>query len=284
MEYNIITLIEYNNIMKENYCNNCGKQGHLYHQCKLPITSIGIVLFRYNKKKNKIEYLMICRKDTLGYVDFMRGKYSVFNKDYIINMIKQMTIQEKIKLKTYEFEELWINVWGDENLSNQYKVEEIISKEKFKYLRNGISIKGDFYNLSELIDNTGQDNIWDEPEWGFPKGRRNYQEKDFECAIREFGEETGLNIKKLKVIENLLPFEEIFTGSNYKSYKHKYYLMAMNYDVSIIETKFEKTEVSSMEWKCYDDCMKCIRPYNLEKKRLITNIHECLNKYTLFLC
>ena len=51
--------------MNDNYCNNCGKQGHLYHQCKMPITSIGIIVFRYNEKNN-IEYLMIRRKDTLG--------------------------------------------------------------------------------------------------------------------------------------------------------------------------------------------------------------------------
>ena len=32
--------------MKEyNFCNNCGKHGHLFHQCKNPITSIGIIVF-----------------------------------------------------------------------------------------------------------------------------------------------------------------------------------------------------------------------------------------------
>ena len=55
-----------------NFCNNCGKNGHAFHQCKYPITSIGVILFKY--QKNNIKYLMIRRKDTLGYVDFMRGK------------------------------------------------------------------------------------------------------------------------------------------------------------------------------------------------------------------
>ena len=31
----------------------------------------------------------------------------------------------------------------------------------------------------------------------------------------------------LKLIQNVLPIEELFTGSNYKSYKHKYYLAFM---------------------------------------------------------
>jgi len=65
--------------MSENYCNNCGKLGHYYHHCKMPITSIGIIVFRVNPEGKK-EFLMIRRKDTLGYIDFMRGKYSIYNK------------------------------------------------------------------------------------------------------------------------------------------------------------------------------------------------------------
>ena len=259
-----------------NYCNNCGKQGHLYHQCKLPITSIGIVLFRNNKETDRPEYLMICRKDTLGYIDFMRGKYSLYNRDYIMNMLKQMTYEEKTSLKQLSFDELWKNIWGNEKILNQYKVEEVVSREKFNSLRNGILNKNIFYTLSDLIDDSYTHDCWCEPEWGFPKGRRNYQEKDFECAVREFGEETGLNIKNLKIIKNILPFEEIFTGSNYKSYKHKYFLAYMCFEDTLNMDNFELSEVSKMEWKSFDDCIESIRSYNLEKKRLITNIHHTI--------
>ena len=31
---------------KNSFCNNCGKIGHLFHQCKIPITSIGIIALR----------------------------------------------------------------------------------------------------------------------------------------------------------------------------------------------------------------------------------------------
>jgi hypothetical protein len=41
-------------------CNNCGKQGHMFHQCKMPITSYGVIVFRTSDKG--IEYLMIRRK------------------------------------------------------------------------------------------------------------------------------------------------------------------------------------------------------------------------------
>lgn len=266
--------------MNDNYCNNCGKTGHMFHQCKMPITSIGIIVYRRNVElENQIEYLMICRKDTLGFIDFMRGKYSVYNKDYIINMVKQMTVDERTRLLKDDFNELWKSIWGNKEISNQYKMEEIVSKDKFNSLRLGIVNKTDFYNLSSIVEACENDETWTEPEWGFPKGRRNFQEKDIECALREFQEETGFS--KIKFIENLLPYEEIFTGSNYKSYKHKYFIAYMQYENTLTMGDFEKSEVSNMCWKNYIDCVELIRPYNLEKKRMLSIIHAAITQYKI---
>ena len=142
--------------MNDNYCNNCGKQGHLYHQCKMPITSIGIIVFRYNEQNN-IEYLMIRRKDTLGFIDFMRGKYSIYNKEYLINMFKQMTNSEKERIRNMSFDELWKDIWKTEHISSQYKLEEVISKEKFNSLKNGISNTHIFYNIETIIEESNDE-------------------------------------------------------------------------------------------------------------------------------
>jgi 8-oxo-dGTP pyrophosphatase MutT (NUDIX family) len=275
---------------------------------------------------------MICRKDTLGYIDFMRGKYSVSNHKYILNMFKQMTEYEKYKLSTLTFDELWNDLWSSEmnsthhddvcvesqkspqvKLSNSYRQEEINSREKFLYLSR-TPVNNIFHSTTDishlLHDSTSLSvlhhllmvsNIpdmwkcesnpippdgggWKEPEWGFPKGRRNHSENDYECALREMTEETGFPSSVVKNIKNVLPFDEIFLGSNYKSYKHRYFLMYMDYkdSVSFIPDSFENSEVSRMEWKSYTDCMISIRPYNLEKKRLITNIETALSNYRLF--
>ena len=242
------------------FCNNCGKQGHSFHQCKMPITSNGIVAFRIHPILNEIQFLMICRKDTLGYMDFMRGKFPVFQKQYILNMLLQMTIDERNKLRTSTLF----------YLKNQTKDSHI--KEKIQMLMNGIT-KNNYngndmdYDLLSLLDEADNTVLWNEPEWGFPKGRRNTQEKDYDCALREFSEETGYNISILNNIRNIIPFEEIFIGSNYKSYRHKYYLMYISYKNSLTVKTFQKSEVSGMEWMCYTDCMTSIRSYNLEKKK-----------------
>ena len=131
------------------FCNNCGKMGHVFHGCKKPITSSGIICINMNEKENK--YLTICRKDTLGYVDFIRGKYPLYNKDYIQNIIDEMTMDEKQKLLTLSFNDLWTNLWGC-FIRMQYQQEEKTSKQKFQQIKEGVYMfEKDFYDLKSLI-------------------------------------------------------------------------------------------------------------------------------------
>ena len=266
------------NSISNNICNNCGKFGHMFHQCKQPITSLGIIAFRSGNPG--IEYLLIRRRNTLGFLDFMRGKYPLYNKEYLLNIVNEMTNEEKNMLRTKDFDELWSFLWGV-SLGIQYRNEERISKEKIISLKIGIIIKNSEYNLLSLLDESTTN--WDEPEWGFPKGRRNYQEKDLQCAIREFEEETLYNKNDLNIIQNLLPYEEIFTGSNYKSYKHKYFLAYMDIDEKRDnEHIYENSEISKLEWFSYENACKVIRPYNLEKLTILEKVNKILTQYRLY--
>ena len=260
-----------------NFCNNCGTKGHVFYQCKQPITSVGIIVYRKNAN-DKFEYLMIRRKDSIGYVEFMRGKYNVYNKMYLTNIISEMTLEEKQRILTNDFAFLWQQLWGDD-VNTQYRNEEKISNEKFESLKHGILINENEYSLESIIKESYT--TWDETEWGFPKGRHNNQENDLACAFREFEEETGYSRLSLNIIQNLIPFEEIFTGSNYKSYKHKYYVASMENTVETTKS-YQHNEVSKLEWKTYDDAMETIRSYNLEKKDVLTRVNLLLNTYKLY--
>lgn len=259
------------------YCNNCGKSGHVFNQCKSPILSIGILTFRKNKD-GLIEFLMICRKDTLGYVDFLRGKYPLYNKLHLLNIINEMTVDEKNKLLNKEFDDLWSELWGP-NVGIQYRSEEKISRDKLESLKLGITSGGKEYTLASLIAESST--AWECAEWGIPKGRRNYQERDLQCGLREWQEETGYLKMDIQIIQNLTPIEEIFTGSNYKSYKHKYFVGYLDSDVTP-SLDFQDTEVSKVEWKTYEDALECIRPYNLEKKDVIKRVKTILEEYSLY--
>ena len=260
-----------------NFCNNCGVKGHIFYQCKQPITSVGIIVFRINSS-GKREYLLIRRKDSIGYVEFMRGKYNIYSKIYLRNIIAEMTMEEKQRIMTNDFDTLWKNMWGDD-INTQYRGEEKISREKFESLKYGIDVNDNDYSLESLINESKSQ--WLETEWGFPKGRHNNQEKDLLCALREFEEETGYSRLSINIVQNLVPFEEIFTGSNYKSYKHKYYVAFME-KPDENQTTYQDTEVSKMDWKSYEEAMQLIRSYNLEKKEVLTRVEIMLNKYKLY--
>ena len=161
------------NTKKFIFCNNCGKLGHLFHQCKVPITSIGIIPIRITKKlntitnklENNIEIFIIKRKDTLSFVDFMRGKYSIEDKNYITNLLNNMTINERQFILNNEFDSIWQYLWNY-NTNNSYKNEEKTSRAKFIILKNGYSNILESYDLESLINLC--DKKYTEPEWGFP--------------------------------------------------------------------------------------------------------------------
>lgn len=262
---------------KNNICNNCGKQGHQFHQCKIPITSHGIILFRFTCEEG-LQYLMLRRKNTFGYIDFIRGKYVHNNYEHLKVLFDEMSIEEKENIRKSTFEILWNNMWGS-NMVNQYKSEELSSSKKFDSLRNGIETEDGLLTIERLINES--QTRWEETEWEFPKGRRNFMEKDLDCAIREFEEETGILRCDINIIENVLPFEEIFIGSNHKAYKHRYFL-AFTDKIKDNLNNYQETEVSKLEWKTLEKCLNSIRPYSLEKKNVIQNINKVLEEYRLY--
>jgi len=222
---------------------------------------------------------MICRKDSLGFIEFLRGKYPLYNKSYILNLINEMTSEEKKMLLEKDFAHLWKHLWG-EFIGVQYRNEEQHAMEKFTQIKRGIQMfdEGN-YDLESLIAESNTN--WKTPEWGFPKGRRNYQETDIKCAFREFYEETGYDKDSLNFVTNVAPFEEIFMGSNYKTYKHKYYIAG--FKGSEQNSGFQKSEVSDMKWVSYEEAGKLIRPYNTEKISMLSDINKTLERYRLIL-
>jgi 8-oxo-dGTP pyrophosphatase MutT (NUDIX family) len=231
------------------------------------------------------QFLMIRRKDSFGYIDLIRGKYSPNNIEQVQGIVNEMSELEKDKILHFEFRELWKMMWGD-TANSQYKNEEIHSAKKFETIKNGVvhPETGIIVTLEDLVkqSTTG----WKETEWEFPKGRRNNKEKDLECALREFEEETGISQNSVFIVENVLPFEETFIGTNYKSYKHKYFLAYIQEKDDLNNqpfVHFQPSEVSKMEWKTLEQCLESIRPYHLEKKQLIQNVYKVLKEYRLFI-
>jgi 8-oxo-dGTP pyrophosphatase MutT (NUDIX family) len=242
---------------------------------KQPITSVGIIAFTIDKQTKDIKYLMIQRKHSVGFVDFIRGKYVLHNKVQIISLLAVMTETEHLRLVTEDFSEMWREMWGGN--------EDLAARDKLEHLRNGVMTNYNMYTLGDCIKEATSMRKWTQNDWGFPKGRKNFNESDLCCAVREFNEETGINETLLSIITNIVPYEEIFTGSNFKSYKHKYYLAYIeNGETTVNLAGFQKEEVGNMEWKTFSSALSSIRDYHVERKDILRNVDMVIKNLKLF--
>lgn len=260
------------------FCGNCGNLGHTYKRCNLPITSCGVILFKNNEnfnEKDKLDdryrFLLIQRKDTLGFIEFLRGKYRETDYKYIQQLLEMMTVCEIDKLKKHTFDELWNILWFNRNM-NHYKNEYEDSKKKFNRIKERKE-----HSLEELIMKSNITYI--EKDWGFPKGRRNLRETDYDCALREFEEETGYQRDEYNVLKNIAPIEEVFYGSNGVKYKHTYYIGQSNKDIELKidpENFHQCTEISKVGWFSLAESLQKIRHYNEEKKKVLKKVNKLL--------
>lgn len=281
----------------KNICLNCGKYGHQLKACNEPVTSYGIMCFNldsslninnqlieqffYNKFINigefnyanldniklisdfytKIKILMIRRKDSLNYIEFIRGKYNSKNKEELNNIFQLMTREENIRIRSNNFEKLWNDLWKKTAKSKIYQKEFNISKLKFEELKTN-----NFYNL--LSDKNLSS--YTEPEWGFPKGRKNYKEQNLNCAIREFYEETAIDLSNLYLLQRIDCVEEKYTGTNLIDYKHIYYLGLINNHVKLgIYSKNQYYEIGDIKWFTIPEAINKIRDYYKNKINIL---------------
>lgn len=248
------------------YCNNCGCEGHLYRNCKYPVMSYGIIIFN---KDNKI--LMIQRKNSIAYIEFLRGKYKLENTDYILKLFNCFSVDERKSITDFPFDTLWNNLWtkvGKVQTDRMIK-EYTISKKKF----NSFSCK-------DIVDKCNKS--YNTPEWEFPKGRRSNRESNIKCAIREFEEETDLNSDEYILLENIIPSSEEYTGSNGVRYKHIYYyaIYKGSRELTINMDKYEQySEIGDIQWLTVDECYHKIREENPTKNNIIHNIDEFMKNW-----
>jgi len=243
-------------------CSNCGRPGHFFRECSEPITSLGIIPFRRNGVKN--EWLLIRRRDSLGFIEIMRGKYD--GATALQLLIDQTTLTERERLKVTPFPDLWRELWNGP-ASRRYHAEYEQAKAKFEALR-ATSSGSSVLEAVCAASSTG----WTEPEWGFPKGRRSSTETELACALRETYEEAGIHKRDLTIMNEREPLMEEFRGSNGISYRHRYWLAQV--DLALVvrldpENVDQVREVGDVRWCSTEEALTLIRPYNVEKRAVL---------------
>jgi 8-oxo-dGTP pyrophosphatase MutT (NUDIX family) len=271
------------------FCKNCHTYGHISNKCYKPICSYGIICFK--KYKGQFYYLTIRRKHTIGYTEFLRGKYNFKDVKFLTQLFSEMTKDEIENIKNNDFNVLWKELWMIQedkilNHKNEYKKSE----SKFNNIKRGdfIIYKGKkiLFSIDYIINNV-KTKFFDNTEIGFPKGRRNLNESEFLCAFREFSEETNIPKKQCQVINYNKVFIEEYNGSNEKRYKHIYYLSKhleeiddFNKDVKIDPNNIQQQiEIGEIKWYNYNELSKLIRPYHQDKKKVLMVVEKYLKKH-----
>jgi len=231
-----------------------------------------------NDLKHNLKFILIKRKNSLCYVEFIRGRYYFDNLQYIYNMISKMSIYEQNSLCTEEFNILWCEMWNIEAINKNHIAEYTSSKTKFNKLRNGIICYFSkkipvFISLKEIVSRNKSK--YKEPEWEIPKGRKNSKEVELDCSMREFFEETNISNDRYTLLFEDNCFIEKYVGSDGVTYKNNYFLAELNDtnpNIKLDNTICQLNEVSGIKLVSYNDAMELIRDYSLDKKDVLTNI------------
>lgn len=210
---------------------------------------------------------MVQRKHSLGYMEFMRGRYTIDNLDVLTHLIEQMTPDEISDISNKDFDYLWNNLWDLNNIKNKNHHKEYMqSKQKFYQIK---------LNYPDIYKNVSP--LYDYNEWGFPKGRRESYESDLVCAIREFEEETNLKESGYNVLEKCKSIRENLTGTNGIHYAHNYFLSIINDNA---DGKDETNrEIGQTKVLNILECLDRIRPYHKNKIRIIKHIYMVINDF-----
>jgi ADP-ribose pyrophosphatase YjhB (NUDIX family) len=255
---------------KSMYCNNCGNKGHVFKTCKDPVTSCGLLLLRglstpltLPSEPANTSILMVKRKDSMAYMEFIRGKYAPTNVEYIQRLMKNMTKQEQSQIINEEFDTLWTKLWGAGR--DTRSAEYFTAKENY-----------DLIDRKKLIEESPS--AFTEPEWG----RRSKGETDLECAVREFWEETNIPADAYEILP-MTTFTEIFTGTNDVKYKHVYYIALLK-DATLLPnekslTSMQRREVSEVGWKTIAEAKQITRPHYTERKKILSQLERTIQKF-----
>jgi 8-oxo-dGTP pyrophosphatase MutT (NUDIX family) len=280
--------------------------GHFSKDCRDPITSWGIILVKldgytdmkidhnpgtkidkltevkmettndYKKASiltERLKFLLISRKHSLGYVEFVMGRYNLTNIDHLSFLIQQMMPHEieKIKKNIDNFGALWEDLWGDKAYKGKLAQECTKSMNHFNKLNDNKSVD---ITLNFLLENIKTIPTYCKPEYGFPKGRKNRSENDRDCAVREFCEESGYTLDDIKIIDEIDPIIEEFNGTNGVRYRHIYYVAECITDKepTLTGNENQKYEIGSVEFATYNDIKYMIREYHMERKNIITRL------------
>jgi 8-oxo-dGTP pyrophosphatase MutT (NUDIX family) len=221
---------------------------------------------------NPTSVLAINRRYTYAFVDFLYGRYSKRDGNALTRLIDNMTVSEALDIMSLDFPRMWYRVWLDAPKKDYY--EKRLACFKMEYLSdNGAKLKKIIRGAHPMGT----------PRWEIPKGhKRDRDESDIMCAMREFKEETGICKRDYRIVPDAQrKMKYISTGVEYT---HIYFVAICARNVTPERLSLRQpglvAEASLSRWLTIAD-LKVLDPSNRianEFKpitRMLKNLNRC---------
>lgn len=226
-----------------------------------PIMSYGILLYTF--RKGDPVFLMCQRRHTIEFVDLILSKIP---KERLLGACARLTDQERQRLCEWSFDALWDDFLPQKNCRLYFDDKE---EMRVRFERNKKEM------LSAISETTS---VIFEPQWGFPKGKKNTKESSIVCAVREFVEETGMERNRIQIVDDSNPFIERFIGTNGKIYGSQYFLAYSEEELKIHKKDFDgvstiSEEIADLKWATYEEAKKVLSP---ERVEILQNAILCI--------
>lgn len=246
-----------------------------------PITSFGIILFHIvdkkvdqnipsNVKNGEMVFLFARRNHTISYSNFVLGLLPRTTSE-MKRYISLMSLDEKKILNTInDFSRLWNNVVKEGGRFGRNKFRASIIFE-----RNCRTYSTELADLNHSLP---------EAPWGFPKGRKNFDETEIACAEREFVEETCISTNEFKIYP--IKYRDDYIGTDGKYYRSIYYvaqchqIKPFDYKTDSLGRRYIAPETGELIWSQLGDMNNRLTErqksiiYDIEEKRRNDNFFD----------
>jgi 8-oxo-dGTP pyrophosphatase MutT (NUDIX family) len=212
---------------------------------KKHVVSYGVLCCRKNPRTQRIEALMVSKRYTYEYCEFISGKPFTIGKKIPIAkltyMLNRMTLDEKLDIISFNFDQMWYRICLSATKTSLY----YHAKNKFEQI---FLVDRGAWLASLILKSNHAGVIWE-----IPKGRKNTQESGINCAVREFYEETNIEKKQYNILPNIYrsyTFEDagvIYTFMYYIAITHRDITPKIN-----IKNRHQVAEISNVKWMDLD--------------------------------
>lgn len=223
------------------------------------IKSYGVIAYAAAERK----WLIVHRKHSPSYTTILRANYRDSNLPDLLLGVTQEEIKKLRMIANTDEDKI------EDLISNIHMLtfDSIPDRSLLDFICKRLTSS----SFKQLIDQSGDHP--EGPEWMWPKGRLRSNESVWECAIREFRQETGVIINDNSVISFPFPVTEVSRGTNGSLYESRCWFVI--FKTLQLSTTNDPYEISETLWES-EDTVRSLLPPN--KANLIDKCNKMLRQ------